>query len=66
MRTFIRGNDMGNAVLMALILIFILSTLFISFVPRITTARDFTREYKIRVIHIIEQENREVKERYDL
>ena len=66
MRTFIHGNDKGNAVLMALILITILSTLFVSFVPRLIAVKDFAREYKARVMHAIEQENREIREHYDL
>ena len=66
MRIFIRGNDSGNAVLMALVLIIILSTLFISFVSRLTAVKGFALEYKTRVIHTIEQENREIRERYDL
>ena len=66
MRIFIRGNDRGNAVLMALILITILSTLFISFVPRIRTIKDFACEYKTQVLHGIEHENMEIKEHYDL
>ena len=66
MRIFIRGNDRGNAMLMALILIILLSTLFISFVPRLIALNNYSREYKTRVIHAIEQENREIRERYDL
>ena len=66
MRIFIHGNDRGNAVLAALVLIIILSTVFITFVPRITAINSFSRQYKERVIHAIEKENREIRERYDL
>jgi len=51
---------------MALILITILSTLFISFVPRIRAIKDFACEYKTQVLHGIEHENMEIKEHYDL
>ena len=66
MRIFIRGSDPGNAVLAALILITVLSTIFISFVPRLTAVKTFSREYKERVMHAIENENREIRERYEL
>jgi hypothetical protein len=66
MRTFILGNDRGNAVLAAIVLIMILATLFISFVPRITALNNFAREYKERALQAIERENREIRERYDL
>lgn len=66
MRIFIRGNDDGNAVLAVLVFILILSTLFISFASRISAASAFSREYKARVLNAIEQENRELRERYDL
>jgi len=66
MRTFIHGSDRGNALLAAIILIMILATVFISFVPRITAVNNFAREYKVRALNAIEQENREIRERYDL
>jgi len=66
MLTFIRGNDKGNAVLMALILIIILSTLFLSFVPRIFALDNFAREYRTQVINDIESKNMEIRMRYDL
>ena len=66
MRTFIRGSDRGNAVLMALVLITVLSTLFVSFAPRIRVLNDFSRKYKVQVMQTIEQENKEIIERYDL
>ena len=66
MLTFIRGNDCGNAVLTALVLIMILTSLFAGFASRITTLKNFSRENKTQVMHAIEQENREIRERYDL
>ena len=66
MSMFIRGNDDGNAVLTSLVLIIILSTLFVTFVPRITATKNFYSEYKTRILHEISQQNREVLERYDL
>ena len=66
MKTFIHGNDQGSAVLMALVLIMVLSTLFISFVPRVTAQKSFARDYKERVIHKIEEENMEILKRYEL
>ena len=66
MSMFIRGNDDGNAVLTSLVLIIILSTLFVTFVPRITATKSFYSEYKTRILHEISQQNREVIEHYDL
>ena len=66
MLTSIRGNDKGNALMMALVLIIILSTLFVAVVPRIIALNDFSSEYMTRVIRGIEQENREIRARYDL
>ena len=66
MRIFFRGSDKGNAVLTSLALIIIMSTLFITFVPRITANKSFSREYKTRILYDIAQKNREAIERYDL
>ena len=66
MRIFFRGSDRGNVMLTALALIIMLSTLFITFVTRITATNNYSREYKTRLLHDIAQENREVIERYDL
>jgi len=66
MLTSIRGSDKGNALMMALVLIIILSTLFVAVVPRIIALNDFSSEYMARVIRGIEQENREIRARYDL
>jgi competence protein ComGC len=65
-RIFFRGNDKGNAVLLALILIMVLSLLFLSLVPRITAIRRFSYTYKENVLRDIEKNNREVMEHYDL
>ena len=66
MRIFIRGSDHGNAVLTALALIIILSTLTVSFIPRITAVKSYSHEYKTWVINTNEQKNKEIIERYDL
>jgi predicted signal transduction protein with EAL and GGDEF domain len=66
MRTFIRGTDKGNAVLTAIALIMILTTLFITFVPRIFSVRRYALQYKERVTNSIEEENRRLINLYDL
>ena len=64
MRTFIRGTDKGNAVLIALILVMALSTVFISFIDRINAKKQYALEYKARVIQTIEQTNMEILNRH--
>jgi len=66
MRTLTRGSDFGNAALTALVLIIILSTVFISFVPRIVSLKRYAREYKVQVIQTIEDENRRIINKYDI
>ena len=66
MRISIRGTDRGNAVLTALILILVLSTVFISLAFRIGALKRYAHEYKAGVIHAIEETNRELADRYDL
>ena len=66
MRIFIHGSDRGNAMITAMTLVIVLSTLFISFVPRITAVRNLSREYKSRILLDIEQENNELRNRYEL
>jgi len=65
MQKFFRGNDRGNAVMTALVLIIILSSFFVSFVPRIISTKQFAMEYKAEVIHGIERSNREITESHD-
>ena len=66
MLRFIHGTDRGNAVLVALILIIVLSTVFMSLVPRIITMKKFSAEYKANVIGNIDHSNKEIMSRYDL
>ena len=66
MRTFIRGSDRGNAALTALILVMVLSSFFISLVPRVRAVNQYTSKYKALIIREIEEINREVLETYDL
>ena len=66
MLRFIHGNDRGNAVLTALILVMVLSTVFMSLIPRIIAMERFAGEYKANVIGNIEESNREIMSRYDL
>jgi competence protein ComGC len=65
MQTFIHGTSKGNAMLAALIMIMVLSTIFISLVPRIIATKRYAREYKAQVIHAIEQSNMEAMNLYD-
>ncbi|MCL2209674.1 MAG: hypothetical protein FWC19_05780 [Treponema sp.] len=66
MRTFIHGNDKGNALLLSLVLIMALSLIFLSLVPRIGTLNRYAKEYKLQIIHEIENANMEIINRYDL
>jgi hypothetical protein len=66
MRISIHGNDRGNAVLTALVLILAVSTTFIALVPRIHAVRRFAFEYKSKVLETINQKNEEVLNKYDL
>ena len=66
MRISIRGSDRGNAVLTALVLILVLSSLFISLVYRIDAVKRYSHEYKAGVIRSIEESNREIIDSHDL
>ena len=66
MRISIHGTDKGNAVLTALVLILILSTIFISLAPRISSTKRYAYEYKAQVLRAIDQSNKEVILLYDL
>jgi len=66
MRIFIRGTDKGNATLVALVLIIVLSSVFIAFTARVGAAERFAREYKARLISAIEETNREILSNYDI
>jgi len=65
MRTFIHGTDKGNAVLTALVLIAVLSTILVSLIPRITSSKRYAQEYKKQVLEAIERSNKEVLNIYD-
>ena len=65
MRIYTHGTDKGNAVLTALILIIVLSTIYITIVLRISAIKRFAYEYKTQVINSIEQDNREIMNLYD-
>ena len=66
MLKFFHGNDRGTAMLTALVLIIVLSTVFISFTGRIVAARRYAGDYKDSVIRKIEQSNKEIMNQYDL
>ena len=65
MQTFIHGTDKGNALLMALVLIIILSTTFMSLLPRISAIKQYSQNYKVQVIQNIERNNMEILRQYD-
>jgi len=65
MRIFIRGTDKGNAALTALVLVVVLSSFFMSIVPRLSAVNQYTAKYKALIIRGIEEFNREVLETYD-
>ena len=66
MRISIRGTDRGNAVLTALALILVLSSVFIALTFRISALNRYASEYKSEVIRVIEKANREAIEKHDL
>ncbi|GHU96935.1 hypothetical protein FACS189483_01420 [Spirochaetia bacterium] len=66
MRISIRGNDRGNAILLSVSLILILSLIFVSLVPRIIALDTMAKTYKAAVIREIDEANREIMQTYDL
>ncbi|MDR0475328.1 MAG: hypothetical protein LBH43_16860 [Treponema sp.] len=60
------GSDEGNAMLIALVLILVLSLVFISLISRISIAGEFVQKNRAKVIYTIEQSNREIISKYDL
>jgi type II secretory pathway component PulK len=63
---FIRGTDRGNAVITALVLIMVLSSVTLSLIPRILSTKQFAHKYKTNVIHNIELSNMEIIKNYEL
>ena len=66
MRISIRGSDRGYAVIFALVLITVFTMIFAAFVSRVHAMQKFSAGNRIKVIHAIEQSNREIINRYDL
>ena len=66
MRLFIHGSDRGNAILLSLILILLLSLVFLSLLPRVFAINKYALEYKENVILEIQSDNKEIKHKYDL
>lgn len=66
MRISIPGNDRGNAVLSALILILVITFFLISMVQQINTEKKFLIIKKNNLITNIELNNIEVRSRYDI
>ena len=66
MRIYIHGTDKGNAMLVALIIVIVFSTLFITITPRIFAIKAYAHEYKTQIIRTIEQSNREIMNHYDI
>ena len=62
----IHGNDRGYAVVLALVLIAVFSSMFITFVSRVEAVRKYSAENKAKVIDSIEQSNREIASRHEL
>ena len=60
MRISIRGNDGAYAMALALILITLFSTLFISFVSRAEAMRKYSAKSKVLLINSIEASNKEI------
>ena len=66
MRISVRGTDSGSALLSSLIFILVVSLLFVSLVPRISSMNRLADETKNRVYAEIEQANREIMKNHDL
>jgi hypothetical protein len=66
MQMSIHGTDKGNATVIAMVLIMLLSSVFITFTARLGAAERFAAEYKARVIAEIEESNREILSKYDI
>ena len=66
MRMFIHGTDKGNAVLIALVSIIILSTIVVTLTPRIIATKKYSQDFKTKVIRTIEESNKEIIIHYDL
>lgn len=66
MRICIRGNDRGNALLVALTFIVVFSYLFVSSVPGIINLGRMAAAYKGNVLREIQESNREIRLYYDL
>ena len=65
MQIFTHGTDKGNATIMAMVLVIVLSSVFIAFITRIGATEQLAAEYKARVVAAIEESNREILNRYD-
>jgi competence protein ComGC len=65
-RIFFRGNDRGNATLMALVVILIFSLVYLSLVPRIVNLKNLANHYKAEVLETIKKTNSELIQYYDL
>lgn len=65
MQQLIHGTDKGNAVILSLVLIIVLSLIFLSTVPRISAMDQHARIQKEMVIQVIEISNLEIMSRYD-
>jgi hypothetical protein len=66
MQISIRGNDKGNATLIAMSLIIILSFALLSIVPRIINMGQTAHLYKAKVLSEIGEINKELVTTYDL
>jgi hypothetical protein len=66
MKTFLHGNDKGNAVLISVTLILIFSIAFLSFVPYMISMKRNAAEYKESIISDIKKSNEELIKEYDL
>jgi len=66
MRTFVRGTDKGNALLLSVALVFILSTAVMLAIPRILALKKYAAKYRTEVLEDIEKKNMEIMLLYDL
>ena len=65
MQIYIHGTDKGNAVFKSLILIILLSSIFISFIGRISVLEQYAIKYKAQVLSDINRSNQEIMNIYE-
>ena len=66
MQTLFRGRDKGFVLLLAVAMIFFVTSVFFSLVPQLLYVKKKAQYSSDRVIEVIEAENRRIRDTYDL